>query len=149
MEPLSKGEDGHRIIRKVNIDGENLEIISSDISKLDPKEKTLLQAYLEDGSKEYQDKDFWVRTPSGGKRKVKEEILVTGKEPRSKRQKLITSSHNQENKNKEVLVLQQEKHKLEIEAKTINEENEAVQNLRDRMLAKLMIKKGPRPWKGS
>ena len=46
-------------------------------------------------------------------------------------------------------MLQQDKHKLEIEAKTINEENEAVQNLRDRMLAKLMIKKGPRPWKGS
>ena len=71
MEPLGKGEDGHRITRKVNINGENLEIISSDTSKLDPKEKTLLQAYLEDGSKEYQDKDFWVRTPSGGKRKSK------------------------------------------------------------------------------
>ena len=151
MEPLGQGGDGHRITRKkVNINGEDLEIISGDTSKLDPKEKKLL-ADLEEGGEEYQDKDLWVRATSGGKRKVKEEeVLVTEVEPRPKRQKLITDFHSQENKKEEVQVQQQEvQHNLEVEAQTTNEENEAVQNLRDRMLAKLMIKKGPRPWKGS
>ena len=118
-----------------------MEIISGDTSKLDPKEKKLLQADLEEGGEEYQDKDLWVRATSGGKRKVKEEkVLVTEEEPRSKRQKLITNFHSQENKNEEVQVQQQEvQHNLEVEAQTTNEENEAVQNLRDRMLEKLMV----------
>ena len=152
MEPLGQGGDGHRITRKkVNINGEDLEIISGDTSKLDPKEKKLLQADLEEGGEEYQDKDLWVRATSGGKRKVKEEeVLVTEVEPRPKRQKLITDFHSQENKKEEVQVQQQEvQHNLEVEAQTTNEENEAVQNLRDRMLAKLMVKRGAKAMKRS
>ena len=69
MEPLGQGGDGHRITRKkVNINGEDLEIISGDTSKLDPKEKKLLQADLEKGGEEYQDKDLWMRVTSGARR---------------------------------------------------------------------------------
>ena len=122
-----------------------MEIISGDTFKLDPREKKLL-ADLEEGDEEYQDKDLWVRATSGGKRKVKEEeVLVTEEEPRPKKQKLITNFHSQENKNEE----QEVQHNLEVKAQTTNEENEAVQNLRDRMLAKLMVERGAEAMKRS
>ena len=46
MEPLGQGGDGHRITRKkVNINGEDLEIISGDTSKLDPCKRIPHQRY--------------------------------------------------------------------------------------------------------
>ena len=44
---------------------------------------------------------------------------------------------------------QEVQHNLEVKAQTTNEENEAVQNLRDRMLAKLMVKRGAKAMKRS
>ena len=61
---------GSRITRKkVNINGEEMEIFCGDTSKLDNKERKLL-ADLEEGGEEYQDRSLWEKVVAGGKRKA-------------------------------------------------------------------------------
>ena len=63
---------GNRVPRKkVNINGEEIEIFSGDTSKLDNKERKLL-AELEEGGQEYQDRSLWEMVARGGKRKPDE-----------------------------------------------------------------------------
>ena len=71
---------GNRIIRKkVSMNGEDIEILSGDISKLESKERKLL-ADLEEEREEYYDRDLWERIIAGGKRKAEGSIKEESKQ---------------------------------------------------------------------
>ena len=81
------------------MNGEDLEVLSEDVSKLESQERKLL-AELEEEGEEYIDRDLWVRVVSGGKRKLEAtdnevKVLEADKEvwQRPKKQRLITDFH--------------------------------------------------------
>ena len=61
---------GSRVSRKkVQVNGEEVEILCGDKDNLESKEKKLI-AELEQGGEEYTDRGLWERIVNGGKRKV-------------------------------------------------------------------------------
>ena len=85
---------GTRIGRKkVILNGETLELVTGDISKLEPQERKLISKL--DGGKDYADKELWTRVTAGGKRKldkvISREITKTEVDQKPKRQREIRS----------------------------------------------------------